>query len=100
MGYLPILDELLSSDSILFLLAGLAIGLLAGAKWKGAKKNGIGAAASFALYAVCEALSNIKANSLAELALLFLGTAALGSFAGFFINLAASKKLSSTANMK
>ncbi len=90
MEYLPILGELPSSDSIIFLFAGLTIASLVGMKWRGVRAE-FGAAVSFVIYAACEALSNLRANNLVELALLFIGTAAIGSFFGYLIGIIASK---------
>lgn len=40
MKYLPILEELFSSDSIIFMLIGLILAVSIGVKMKDAKKNG------------------------------------------------------------
>ena len=42
MKYLPILDELFSSDSIIFMLIGLAFAVFIAVKMKDTKKNLIG----------------------------------------------------------
>lgn len=91
MKYLPILDELFSSNSIFVLFLSLAITLILSMKLKDARKYLIGTVASFVVYAVCEALSNIRINNLMEIAVLFTGTIAMGSFAGFLIGLVISK---------
>ena len=91
MKYLPILDELFSSNSIFILLLSLAITLILSMKLKDARKYLIGIVASFVVYAVCEALSNIRINNLIEITVLFAGTIAMGSFAGFLIGLVISK---------
>ena len=61
MKYLPILDELFSSDSIIFLLIGLVIAFVIGFGLKSVKKIAIGIIASIIVYALCELISNIIA---------------------------------------
>lgn len=91
MKYLPILEELFSSDSIIFMLIGLILAVFIGVKMKDAKRNGIGIIVSLFLYAACEVISNIHTTFMAELLLLFIGTIAIGCFAGFGIGLIFSK---------
>ena len=62
MRYLPILEELCSSDSILFMVAGVIVALVISVKF-------------------CDT------NYMLEIALLFVGTLALGAFIGFLIGL-------------
>lgn len=57
MKYLPILDELFASDSIIFLLIGLASAILMGIKMKGTKINLVGALISLL---VCLIVFKIK----------------------------------------
>lgn len=85
MKYLPILDELFASDSIIFLLIGLACAILIGIKMKGTKKNLVGALISLLFYIICEIISNFHTGYLTEILLLFVGTAALGGFVGFMV---------------
>lgn len=85
MRYLPILDELFHSNSYLFLLLGLAVSLAAGMRIKRAHTVGITALCSAAVYALCEALSNLRTNFMLELLLLFAGTAAIGAAVGALI---------------
>ena len=91
MNYLPILDELLSSDSVIFMVIGLVIALITGIKMKDTKKNLLGAGVNLAIYGVCELFSNFSTNFLIELILLFIGTIAIGGFVGFLIGLIISK---------
>ena len=79
MRYLPILEELCSSDSVLFMAAGVIVALVI------TKRNLIGLIGSFVVYAICEVLSNFYTNYMLEIALLFAGTLALGAFIGFLI---------------
>ena len=91
MKYFPILDELFSSDSILFLMIGLVIAVLIGVRRKAAGTNLIGMTGSFIVYVLCEGISNAHTNYFIELLLLFVGTAAIGSFLGFLIGFIVSK---------
>ena len=47
----------------------------------------IGLIGSFVVYAICEVLTNFYTNYMLEIALLFVGTLALGAFIGFPIGL-------------
>lgn len=93
MKYLPIFQELFESDSILFLLIGLALAVFIGIKMKDSKKIFISLVSSFALYAVCELASNIHTNFLIEIILLFAGTIALGGVIGFLAGIIIRKIL-------
>ena len=82
MRYLPILGELFASDTVLFLLLGIAIAVILCLKVR--KGRGKAALVCLALYAACEVLSDVPTGSyLLELVLLFVGTMALGACAGF-----------------
>lgn len=83
MKYLPILAELFSSDSIIFLLVGLVIAFVIGLGLKSAKKIAIGMVVSIIVYALCELISNIIATFLVAIIALFIGTVAIGCFIGF-----------------
>ena len=85
MRYLPILEELCSSDSVLFMAAGVIVALVISVKFCDTKRNLIGLIGSFVVYAICEVLSNFYTNYMLEIALLFAGTLALGAFIGFLI---------------
>ncbi len=87
MKYLPILEELFSSDSIIFLLIGLVIAFGIGLGLKSVKKIAIGMIASIIIYALCELISNIIATFLVAIITLFIGTVAIGCFIGFLIAL-------------
>ena len=91
MKYLPILDELFSSDSIIFMLIGLAFALFTAMKMADTKRNLIGIIVSIIVYAICEFISNIHTTFMVELLLLFVGTIAIGCFIGFGIGLIVSK---------
>ena len=78
MRYLPILEELCSSDSVI-------VALVISVKFCDTKRNLIGLIGSFVVYAICEVLSNFYTNYMLEIALLFAGTLALGAFIGFLI---------------
>lgn len=86
MGYLPILDELFSSDTVIVLLAGVVISLLIGVMNRD-KKSSIEVIICGAIYAACELLSNIRTNYFVEIILLLLGTAALGGVIGSAVSL-------------
>ena len=86
MKYLPIFQELFRSDSIIFMLIGLAITVFIGIKLNEIKKIIVCLVSSVALYAVCELISNIHTNYLFELILLFVGTIAIGGIIGFLIS--------------
>ena len=85
MRYLPILDELFSSDSYLFGLIGLAAALLLGIRMKKAGNSLTGLLICLAVYAACEAVSYFGTGYLTELAAMIVGTAAVGGIAGFLI---------------
>ena len=85
MRYLPILEELYSSDSVLFMAAGVIVALVISVKFCDTKRNLIVLIGSFVVYAICEVLSNFYTNYMLEIALLFAGTLALGAFIGFLI---------------
>lgn len=85
MRYLPILEELCSSDSVLLMVAGVIVALVISVKFCDTKRNLIGLIGSFVVYAICEVLTNFYTNYMLEIALLFAGTLALGAFIGFLI---------------
>lgn len=86
MKYLPIFQELFQSDSIIFMLIGLALTVFIGIKLNEIKKIIVSLVSSVALYAVCEFISNIHTNYMFELILLFVGTIAIGGIIGFLIS--------------
>lgn len=91
MKYLPILGEVFSSDSIIFMLIGLVIATIIGVKAKNTRKNSIGMAVCLITYGVCEIASQIGANYLIEIIALFVGTIAIGGIIGFLIGFIVSK---------
>ena len=84
MKYLPILQELFESDTIIFLIIGIAISVIIGLRLR-KNKCLIGAAISIAIYAVCEFTSNIHTNFMLEFIQLFIGTFAIGCCIGFIL---------------
>lgn len=91
MRYLPIMGELLSSDSIIIMLIGLVVATMIGIKLKSTKKNIVGLGISFAIYVISEIISIIRSIYLLEIILLFVGTLAIGGIVGFLIGLIVSK---------
>ena len=91
MKYLPILGELFSSDSIIFMIIGLIASIIVGIKMKSTKKNIIGIGICFATYIVCEIVCQIGVNYLREFITLFVGTIAIGGIVGFLIGFFVSK---------
>ncbi len=86
MKYLPIFQELFESDSIVFMLIGLILAVFIGIKMNDTRQIIISVVSSFALYVVCELISNIHTNFMFEIILLFVGTIALGGIIGFLIS--------------
>lgn len=86
MKYLPILQELLESDSTIIMVIGLALAVFVGIKANDIRKNAICLVSSFILYMGCELISNLHTNYLIELILLFAGTLAIGGFIGFLLS--------------
>ena len=74
-----------SSDSVIFLVAGLVVAFALGMALKALKKTGIGMMASVIVYALCEALSNVPAYLVAIITV-YIGTIAIGCFVGFLIS--------------
>ena len=72
------MDELFSSDSIIFLLIGLVTALVIGLVLKSNKKRKVGIVMSIITYALCEVISNIPAPFLITIIALLVGTLALG----------------------
>lgn len=91
MRYLPIMDELFSSDSIAFLLIGLVIALVIGIKLKEVKKTTLGIVVSLIVYILSEVISNFCTAYLLEFVALFIGTVAIGCFLGFLVAVIISK---------
>lgn len=87
MKNLPVFQELFESDSIIFMLIGLILAVIIGIKMNDTRKNMISLVLSFALYVVCELISNIHTNYMIELILLFAGTVSIGGIIGFLIGI-------------
>ena len=80
--YLPILQELFESDTIVFLIIGIAIALVIGLRPGHSDKYIFGIVISAATYFICEFASNVHTNFMLEMVLLFAGTAAIGCCIG------------------
>ncbi|MCQ2550674.1 MAG: hypothetical protein MJ146_00570 [Clostridia bacterium] len=89
MKYLPILGELLSSDSVIFMVIGVAIAAVISMKKN--RKSIIGMGICLAIYAACEVASQMAMNYLLELIALVIGTMAIGGFVTFLIGSIVSK---------
>lgn len=87
MKYLPILQELFESDSIIFLLAGMVVSAFVASRINSRKNLMMSAGFSLLLYVLCEAISNLHISYMTELLLLVVGTAAIGSAIGFAVML-------------
>ena len=90
MRYLPILGELFSSNSIIFMLIGLVMATTIGIKMKNTRKNTTGIAICLVTYGVCEIASQIGVNYLRGIIALLIGTIAIGGFIGFLVGLIVS----------
>ena len=88
MKFLPVLSELFSSDSIIFMIIGFAIAVLISIRISDKRKGLVGMAAGLSVYAVCEIILNIRTNNALEIVLIFAGTVALGLCLGFLIGTA------------
>ncbi len=86
MKYLPILQELFESDSIIFMLIGLILTALIGIKMNATRQTIVSLVLCFVLYVVCELVSNIHTNYMIEMILLFIGTIAIGGIIGFLVS--------------
>ena len=91
MKYLPIIGELLDSDSFIFMLIGLVVATIIGIVMKSTRKNISGLGICFVIYFISEIISNIRSSYLLEIILLFVGTLAIGGIIGFLIGLIVSK---------
>ena len=85
MKFLPVLSELFSSDSIIFMIMGFVIAIIISMKISYKKKGLVGMTAGLSVYAVCKIILNIRTNNALEIGLIFAGTVALGLFLGFLI---------------
>jgi ABC-type transport system involved in cytochrome c biogenesis permease component len=87
MNYLPILQELFESDTVIFLIVGIVIAVIMGVFLKKQRKLMFALITSVVVYAICELISNIHTNFMIEIILLFVGTVALGCCIGFLVSL-------------
>lgn len=87
MKYLPILQELFESDTIIFMIIGIVIAVIIGLQLKQQKKYILAIIISIVTYAICELVSNIHTNFMLELILLFIGTVSIGCCIGFIISI-------------
>ena len=83
MKYFPIMQELFESDTIIFLIIGIAIAVIIGLKNRNHKMGGKGIVVSLVIYLICELISNIHTNYMIEIILVTLGTMAIGGCVGF-----------------
>ena len=91
MRYLPILDELFSSDTVTILAIGLIIGLVFSLMLKETKKKIYGLIGSLVIYLVCELVCDLSSSYAVGMGFLFLGTYALGTSLGFLLGIIVSK---------
>lgn len=88
---LPILNELFSSDSIAFMIIGLAMSFVIGIKVK-KKIKLYGLFINFGVYVICEVTSQFPITYLVVFITLFVGTIAIGGTLGFLISFAIKTK--------
>jgi hypothetical protein len=69
MNHLPILQELLESDTLLFLIVGISIAVVMRMFLLNRKTVIYALAVSAIVYAVCELLSNVHTNFMVEIIL-------------------------------
>jgi uncharacterized membrane protein YczE len=86
MNHLPILQELLESDTLLFLIVGISIAVVMRMFLLNRKTVIYALVVSAIVYAVCELLSNVPTNFMVEIILVFVGTVALGGTIGFLVS--------------
>lgn len=85
MKYLPILDELFSSDLIYIVLIGIGVAIICASVKRYSKKNTIAMIAAFLVYIICELMCNIIYNFLLTFILIFIGSFALGFSIGSLV---------------
>lgn len=86
MSRFPILQEMLESNSVIFAVIGLILGRAVGMKLKTPKRNLIGALISAVVYAVCEVLAQHPNSYAMGIALLGIGTVAVGATVALIIS--------------
>jgi hypothetical protein len=87
MKYIPILQELFESDTVIFLIVGIVIAVIMGLFLKKQKNLKVALITSVVVYAICELLSNKHTNFMLEIILVFVGTVALGCCIGFLVSI-------------
>jgi uncharacterized membrane protein YraQ (UPF0718 family) len=87
MKYIPILQELFESDTVIFLIVGIFIAAIMGLFIKKQKNLKVALITSVVVYAICELLSNIHTNFMIEIILVFVGTVALGCCIVFLVSI-------------
>lgn len=86
MKYLPIMQELLGSDTVVIFCIGAVAALILGLIMDNRDSRAYAVSCSLGLYLLSELLSNIRLSFLPEIALVFVGTIALGAFIGFAVS--------------
>jgi ABC-type transport system involved in cytochrome c biogenesis permease component len=86
MKYIPILQELFESDTVIFLIVGIVIAVIMVLFLKKQKNLKVALITSVVVYAICELLSNKHTNFMLEIILVFVGTVALGCCIGFLVS--------------
>jgi ABC-type transport system involved in cytochrome c biogenesis permease component len=87
MKYIPILQELFESDTVIFLIVGIVIAVIMVLFLKKQKNLKFAFITSVVVYAICELLSNMHTNFMLEIILVFVGTVALGCCIGFLVSI-------------
>jgi uncharacterized membrane protein YraQ (UPF0718 family) len=87
MKYMPILQELFESDTVIFLIVGIVIAAIMELFIKKQKYLKVALITSVVVYAICELISNIHTNFMLEIILVFVGTVALGCCIGFLVSI-------------
>jgi FtsH-binding integral membrane protein len=87
MKYIPILQELFESDTVIFLIVGIIIAVIMGLFLKKQKNLKVALITFVVVYAICELLSNMHTNFMLEIILVFVGTVALGCCIVFLVSL-------------
>jgi hypothetical protein len=85
--YVPILQELFESNTVILLIFGIVIAAIMCLYLKKKRSLEFALITSIVVYVVCELMSNIRTNFMIEIILLFVGTIALGCCIVFLISL-------------
>lgn len=87
-----ILNELLSLDSVVYMIIGFVISLIIGIKANSKKIKLHGLFINLGVYVICEVISQFPITYLVALITMFIGTIAIGGTLGFLIGLFLKKK--------